>query len=124
MFKIEHSMGLDDKHLDILQSVEASIVGVYHTHYDMRDYDALYALEHLIDHYRKVARRLTTSAPDLDEPASEIFYNVKQICDTRIESREDAVAIVACLRKILKSAKRWNQKNGKRGYLEFVQNYV
>jgi len=117
-------MGLDDKHLDILQSIEASIVGVYHAHYDMRDRDALTALDQLIDHYRQVARGFKTKEPNLGEPASEVFYTVKSICDTRLESREDAVAIVACLRKIQKSAKRWNQKNGKCGYLEFVENYV
>ena len=117
-------MGLDDKHLDILQSIESSIVGVYHSHHEMRDQDALTALDQLIDYYRQVARGFPTHEPTLDEPASEVYFTAKSICDTRLESREDAVAIVACLRKIQKSAQRWNQKNGKRGYLQFVENYV
>lgn len=117
-------MGLDDRHLDILQSVEASIVHVYHTNYDMRDNDALRALNALIDYYKNIARGYAAETPVFSGVTEEVLQSVKSICDTRLETREDAIAIVACLRKILKSAQRWNQKNGKRGYLQFVENYV
>lgn len=117
-------MGLEDKHLDILQSIESSIVSVYRTNYQMRDNDALCALKALIDYYHDIAHGDRNHSSNLPEPSSEIFDNVKSICDMRLNDQEDAIAIVTCLQKIEKSAKRWNHRNGQRGYLEFVVNYV
>ena len=40
----------------------------------------------------------------------------------RKTTREDIY--LACLRKIHKSARRWNRERGERGYLDFVSNYI
>jgi hypothetical protein len=32
--------------------------------------------------------------------------------------------VLACLKRIRKSVTRWNKANGRRGYLDFVQDYL
>ena len=39
------------------------------------------------------------------------------------EPTQDEI-FLACLRKIEKSAKRWNKEYGERGYLNFISNYI
>ena len=138
-------MGLEDRHPDILQNIEFAIVNVYRDDPGLRDNDVIKALDALISHTQRLAMGRESSPPDL-LPSSEDVYNaVVGILDFRSETdeedeqeteerrprfsralrkttREDIY--LACLRKIHKSAKRWNRERGERGYLDFVSNYI
>ena len=138
-------MGLEDRHPDILQNIEFAIVNVYRDDPGLRDNDVIKALDALISHTQRLAMGRESSPPDL-LPSSEAVYNaVVGILDFRSETdeedeqeteerrprfsralrkttREDIY--LACLRKIHKSARRWNRERGERGYLDFVSNYI
>ena len=130
-------MGLEDTHLDVLQNVEFAIVSVYRERSDLLDYDAMRALDALIDAYRAESRGHTPKDFRLAEKESLIAQRVQAMCEFRLGRKEltggiqttstekiTAEEIVTCLRKIRKSVDRWNGRGGKQGYLQFIDEYV
>ena len=130
-------MGLEDTHLDVLQNVEFAIVSVYRERSDLLDYDAMRALDALIDAYRAESRGHTPKDFRLAEKESLIAQRVQAMCEFRLGRKEltdgiqatstekiTAEEIVSCLRKIRKSVDRWNGRGGKQGYLQFIDEYV
>ncbi|MFQ5829994.1 MAG: hypothetical protein ACE5JD_12690 [Candidatus Methylomirabilia bacterium] len=130
-------MGLEDKHLDVLQNIEFAIVSVYRERSDLLDYDVMRALDALIDVYRAESRGHIPKEIHLPEQESFIFQRTKDMCEFRLGrkelkhnmqaiSREEETVdeILACLRKIRRSVDRWNKRGGLQGYLQFVCQYV
>lgn len=130
-------MALEDAHLDVLQNIEFAIVSVYRKQHDLRDVQVMRALDALIDVYRAEARGHTPKDVSLPEPESTVFHNTKALCELRLgrqavatriqvpfEGDKTVSDILACLRKIRRSAERWNQRGGQQGYLQFVSEYV
>lgn len=139
-------MGLEDVHPDILQNIEFAIVNVYRADPELRDNDVIKALDALISHTQRLAMGRESTPPDLPRPSEAVFGAVAGILDFRSEMDEEDEEqepqkrrpsfsralrkttkediYLACLRKIHKSAKRWNRERGERGYLDFVSNYI
>ncbi len=130
-------MGLEDGHMDVLQNIEFAIVSVYRERSDLLDYDVMRALDALIAVYRAEARGHTPKESPLPDPASLVFQRTKEMCEFRLGRTELAIQrqapsgeektvaeILACVRKIRKSADRWNKRGGQQGYLQFVCQYV
>lgn len=139
-------MGLEDRHPDILQNIEFAIVDVYRADSDLRDNDVIKALDALISYTQRRAMGREPAPHDLPQPSEAVFDAVVSILDFRSRldeeneeqetqkrrpsfsralrktTKEDIY--LACLRKIHKSAKRWNRERGERGYLDFVSNYI
>ncbi|MCB9052675.1 MAG: hypothetical protein H6556_24830 [Lewinellaceae bacterium] len=138
-------MGLEDKHPGILQNIEFAIINIYRADSALRDIDVIKALEALISYYQRRNMRREAEKPELPGLPDAVFDAVVDILDfqknlvekeeeeapasrpsfsraLRKTSREDIY--LACLRKIHKSAKRWNRERGERGYLDFVSNYI
>jgi hypothetical protein len=137
MHEGETLMGIEDKHLDVLQNIEFAIVSIYKKHGDLRDSSVMRSLDALIEWYRADARGHTPKEPRLPEKEALIFEQVKLMCEIRL-GREEVTAeleslsagaktvddILACLRKIRRSADKWNKRGGKQGYLQFVSTYI
>lgn len=130
-------MGLEDKHLDMLQNIEFAIVSVYREQSSLLDYDVMHALDALIDFYRAESRGHTPKEIRLPATEDLIFQRTKDMCEFRlgrtaqvihlqdISGEEKKVdEILACLRKVRKSVDRWNKRGGQQGYLRFVCQYV
>ena len=130
-------MALEDVHLDVLQNIEFAIISVYRQQHTLRDLDVMRALDALIDVYRAEARGHTPKDIQLEEPENTVFQHAKQMCEYRLGRQDAAMRIhtpfegdkttsdvLACLRKLRKSVDRWNKRNGERGYLQFVKDYV
>ena len=130
-------MGLEDGHMDVLQNIEFAIVSVYRERSDLLDYDVMRALDALIDVYRAEARGHSPKDISLPEPEGTVFQRVKEMCELRLgrqvaatrvhmpfEGDKTASDILACLRKIRRSAERWNKRGGQQGYLQFVSEFV
>ncbi|MBR9923283.1 MAG: hypothetical protein GYB31_20825 [Bacteroidetes bacterium] len=139
-------MGLEEKYPDILQNIESAVTQFYRKSPDLRDRDVMKAYELLERHFRKLSmgRKLEEELPD--ELATELYKQVLSTLEVRqkiIGTADNSEAetpkrrfshalkepskeeiIIACLRKVHKSAKRWNKRNGERGYLGFVVDYV
>ena len=134
-------MGLEDRHPDILQNIEFAIAAVYRENLDVRDIDVIQALEALTKYFQQKIRGNTPSIPKhLSYEAENIMTSVIDILSLRDDLVESTAKrpsfsralrkpsqeeiFLACLRKIEKSAKRWNKRNGERGYLDFVINFL
>lgn len=132
-------MKLEDQYTDVLQNIEFGIVMTYRNNLGMSDPDVMRMLEALIDKYaaEKIGR-----APrhfSLSDVEKALLENVRRMCEWRMgrgtltDFPEKArVApkpisideIVLCLKRVLKSVKRWNEDGGRRGYLDFIVQYV
>ncbi len=135
-------MALEDTHLDLLQNIEFMVVSVYREDPTMEDREAIKALDALVQYQRRVAAGQTPKLPEhLSENEQLVFDRVQAIMEERraIEPKQEAPkrfsvlnkksnsfedTLLACLRKLHKSAVRWNKRNGKQGYLKFVVEYL
>ncbi len=130
-------MSLVDAHMDVLQNIEFAIVDVYHERPLLVDYSVMGTLDALIGLYRAESRGHTPKAISLDKDEAELLDRVKMVCEWRIGRRnlsDDPIMepdhftklddILSCLRKIRRSAEKWNARGGPQGYLRFVSQYV
>ena len=133
-------MKVEDQYIDVLQNIELGIVITYKNNPGMSDPEVIRMLEALIDKYtaEKIGRPLRHFS--LSEVEQTLLENVRRICEWRLgrgtmtDSPEKAREmepnpitideIVLCLKRVLKSVKRWNEDGGRRGYLDFIIQYV
>jgi hypothetical protein len=121
-----------DNNLDVLQNIEFQIVEAYRANEAITDFDVTDALEALTRHYTAEAAEKQPSAISLDPRAQAVYRNVREICEWRLGRAEggpllgliDLPGVISALRTIMKSIRRWSGRGGKRGYLDFVKNYL
>ena len=90
------------------------------------------ALTALTRHFSAEAAERQPSAITLDPRAEDVYQNVREICEWQmgrtpegsIGAPASLLEIIAALRKIMNSIPRWSQRGGKRGYLDFVKDYL
>jgi hypothetical protein len=133
-------MQLDSDYLDFLQNMEFAVVQVYKANPGLRDPDVIRAYDRLIKYYERKKKHLPGMEVTLEGNARLVFDAVFTICEWRRKkdpgetvelegfdsSKGDVpiVAVVRCLEKLLKSVNRWHKKDGMRGYLNFIINYI
>jgi len=135
-------MAFTDDNLDILQNIEAIVIGIYRKHYpDLKDREVMKAYEALIQSQRQVARGRTPRPPEnLSEREQTIFEGVQEVLEMRRElappsekpqrfslvnkttSFEDT--LLACLRKLQSSVKFWTKERGPQGYLNYINGFL
>ena len=123
----------EDEHQDILQNIESAIVGVYHQHPDLTDFQVDSAMEALGRTYLRNAAILPKN--DL---AKEVYQAMKAMCDWRL-GRETVVdedeqpmgvepvsmdVILSCLKRLRKSVSTWNKQGGTRGYVDYIHQFI
>jgi hypothetical protein len=128
----------EDKYLDVLQNIEFAIVQVAHRHPELTDYDVEKALNALIQVYKKPGREQEPGFGQ-NQLAQEVYVSVKAMCDWRLGVNTeqpqglpklpdmaplDVGEIQACLKRIRKSLQTWNKRGGRRGYLDFIDQFV
>ncbi len=121
------------KHLDLLQNIEFGIIQVYRSDPTLLDIDAQDAIDALIRYYHSEEEQRTPSAPRLSDRAQRVFLSVQEICEFRLGRRpmtgESVRALpvsdlVKGLREIQKSIPRWTKQRGRKGYLDFVSEFL
>jgi hypothetical protein len=131
-------MGPEEEYLDVLQNIEATIVGVYRDHPELADFQVDQALEALGRSYQ---REKTGGTPVLPKSslAQEVYRAVKGMCDWRL-GRENLVDeegqpmgiveplsiddIQACLKRLRRSIETWNKRGGTQGYLNYIRQFI
>jgi len=130
----------EKKYEDVLQNIEFALVQLYAAHPEMTDWDAHEAVNGLIRVYQAEARSKPLPVLKLTPLHQEIFNTVQAMCEWRL-GREQLLdennlpfdaefenktvdEIVACLKRIRRSIEMWNKELGRRGYYDFVRNYV
>ena len=137
---MEETMTVEDQYIDVLQNLEFGIVLTYKDHREISDYNVMRALEAHIDRYtgEKVGRPQRHFL--LSNVEFILLENVRRMCEWRLgrwtltdDPQKAEVAtptpktideIILCLKRVLKSVKRWNKSGGMRGYLDFIVQYV
>lgn len=125
-----------EKNLDVLQNIEFGIVEVYRADPSLLDIDVKDAIDALVRHYHAEEERRTPPAMTLGERAELVFRSVQAMCEWRLgrssipgetatpESGMPVSDLVKCLREIQKSIPRWSRQGGRKGYLDFVSQYL
>jgi len=136
------SREVEEKYTDVLQNIEAAIVGIYRKHSEMVDWDVQKAVEGLIRNYQ--AESSGRPAPELTlKPLSrEVYDRARSMCEWRLgriqlqaKSKKGKFVdmpmepitideIVACLKRIQRSIEKWGRRSGQQGYLQFVSQFI
>ncbi len=130
----------EEQYQDALQNIEFALVQVYRAHPEMTDWDARDAMEALIRTYQAEARGHAMPVLKLKPLAQESYDSVKAMCEWRLGRREmldenkhpldlpltpmALDEIIACLKRIQRSIEKWQKHGGRRGYFDFVQQFL
>ena len=129
-----------EQHLDVLQNLEFALVEAYDRNPNLTDTGAIYAIETLIKVYTGELRGREIALPELKPEELDAYTVAKAMCDFRLgrtpvedESGEKVDAsldlltleeVVACLKRVLKSINTWYKRGGRRGYYEYVRQFI
>jgi hypothetical protein len=129
----------EEQYLDILQNIEFGIVRVYREHDDLVDFEVEQALSGLIREYKADQRNRAFDPLDLAPLVREVYNSVRHMTEWRlgreVPLKEGDVPfelpeplsldeMVACLKRIRKSVRKWNKRGGRQGYLRFIDQFV
>jgi hypothetical protein len=121
----------EERYEDVLQNIEAAIVGIYRTDPALVDYEVDSGLGSVIAHYTAELQGRPPPAAPSDANRRRVFEAVLAACEWRLGRGPDAGAelnttdeIIACLKRVRKSAQRWTKRGGRQGYLTFVSRFL
>jgi hypothetical protein len=138
----------EEKYKNELFAMESAIVSVYEDNPQMADYSVMEALDNLIRGYEAESNGRVASPRRMEPLDQQIYQKVGAICEMLMQrsklvdedentekldklgllsaerSANTLEEILACLKRIRKSVTRWNKANGRRGYLDFVEEYL
>ena len=131
-------MRIEDEHPDVLQNIEFAVATFYRKHPEMTDYTAMRVYEALIKLYSAEAFGRDPKPSPLSALETELFESAHAMCewrlgrssidaegDTSVPSTQiDLDTLMLCLKRLRKSAERWNKHGGRQGYLKFMSQYV
>ena len=124
---------------DVLQNLEFAIVQMARRHPEMSDWDALIAVETLMQVYRAEVAGREARPQELDPLAEEVCTVVRGMAEWRLgrgsfvdDAGEPmgfpgeaitAEEMYACLRRIRRSIQKWTKRDGRRGYLTYADRF-
>ncbi|MDE3089241.1 MAG: hypothetical protein KGJ80_07635 [Chloroflexota bacterium] len=130
----------DEKYTDVLQNIEFALMQTYRAHAEMTDWEAPDAVKALIRTYQAETRGRAAPSLKLNPLAQEAYDSIKMICDWRLgraevllpEGQQTDVPmttktveeIISCLKTIHSSIELWQKERGRRGYFDFVSQFV
>ena len=131
---------LEDENLDVLQNIEFAIISVYRQDPELADYDVDKVLNALIRAYQAQQQNRVFAKPSLSPLAEQVYKGVMQMCEWRLGretmSKKDrrtklpapelisVEVVIACLKRIRKSVEIWNKQGGRRGYLQYIDQFI
>ena len=137
---VETMPDFEDEYLDVLQNIEFAIVSVYRQNTELTDYDVDKVLNALIRAYQAEQKQRAITKPNLSALAEQVYAGVQSMCNWRLgrESMElgdhnskmpapepiTVEEVIACLKRIRKSIKRWGRVGGRQGYLQYIDQFI
>ncbi len=119
-------MNISEKFESEFQKIESSIIDVYRSNPELSDIQVERAIETAINIQNSKLKGRKVIPHKLSSLDLIVFENVELVTQNLVENRIEFsnVELLQCLKFIRKSVQRWNKKNGKQGYLNFVNQYV
>ncbi len=133
-------MDFIEKYMDVLQNIEFGIVSAYREIPQATDNNVLCSLEALIDIYAAEKIKRQPRKFNLSDIERQIMESVRAMCEWRLgrtklqieEGKEKEMTLepitvdemIQCLKRIQHSVKKWNKMGGRKGYLDFIVQYV
>ncbi|HEX6385877.1 MAG TPA: hypothetical protein VF177_14500 [Anaerolineae bacterium] len=130
----------EEEYQDVLQNIEFALVQVYREHDDMTDWEAEQAINGLIRTYTAEERSRSEPNLRLQPLAEEAYDRVVAMCEWRLgrtqlvdESGEEVDLLIEpvtvsemvdCLKRVRRSIQMWRKEGGRRGYFEFVGQFL
>lgn len=127
----------DDRYIDVLQNIEFSVVEVYRSEPELLDSEVERALRAVVVALNagQKGKEFDLDAAKLTPRGRKVFDAVCKTCQWRMgpgvsdgstfgPAPRTSEELVACLQRVRKSVRRWTKEKGKKGYLEFVKDYV
>jgi hypothetical protein len=133
----------EDKYFSVLQNMEFAIHDVYTQHPELTDYQVDKVLEGLVRLYTAEQKGRPSPKLKLVDYEQHLYEAIQIICDWWLLRRTVPVMneqgetnetentdpktvdeIIACLKRIRKSISLWTKERGKRGYLDFVSQFM
>ena len=135
------SISFEEQYEDVLQNIEFAIISSYRERpEEISDWSVEAALDALIRAYGAEHSGRTLRPARLSEAEQTIYDRVQGMCEWRLGREQIQIEgevsilqeiepktldeIVACLKRVRTSVKRWHKSGGRRGYLDFVGRYV
>lgn len=113
------------------------MVTTYREQPKLTDHSALYAVETLIKAYNAEAQGRTVALPQFQPHEQAAYDRIKEICDWRLDGARLGAGqgamtdgtktpeeIIACVKRIQRSIQGWTKRGGRRGYFDFVSQFV
>lgn len=129
-------MDVTREFLDVLQNIEAVIVTVCRENPELKDAEVILATERLIGRYTREKKKLPALPLKLSGKNLLLFESMREMCETRL-TRESANVVVdetgyrvplrimvLCLERLHDSMHLWNKKDGAKGYVNFVSQFM
>jgi hypothetical protein len=141
-------LDFEEKYQSELLTIESAIGSIYKDNPQMTDYSVMEALDVLIRFYQAESLGRVAPSRRLEPLDQELHNKVGAVCEMLMQrgklvdedgnevsldelallapnnSANTLEEILACLKRIRKSVTRWNKSNGRRGYLDFVKQFV
>ena len=136
------SREVEEQFEDVLQNIEAAIIGIYREHPEMVDWDVQKAVEALIRDYQAEAMGRPAPELTLKSLARQVYDAARMMCEWRLGREQlqgedekgklesipvepkTSEEIVACLKRIRRSIEKWGQRSGQQGYLFYVNQFI
>lgn len=114
-----------EKYLNILEKIELGLKAEYETNPNLTDVKLVFALENAIIAIKKEFGYARYDKIVEDNDTKAIIEHCVLVGKERINDTKDITLknYVKCLERIIKSVNRYSQ-DGRRGYYEFVSNYL
>lgn len=130
----------EDKYNDTLRSMELTLVRPYRQLDNLTDWETGNAVNGMIRTYTAEQRRRKQPNLRLNALTQRIYDDLHTICEgwlgrkplidehgntvTLTDNALDVSEIIACLKRIRKSIDLWQKEGGRRGYFEFIDQFL
>jgi hypothetical protein len=115
-----------EAHLDLLQNIELAIAAVYRGDPEMEDWDVSEALGAVIKRHTAELRGRPFRMPTLAEKSQQVSNMIEEMLAMRdgLDTADTMEDQLRALKEVRASVRRHSKIHGRRGYLDFIVNFV
>ena len=131
-------MRIEDEHPDVMQNLEHAVITLYREYPEMTDYMVLRTYEGLLQMYSAEHAGRPVKRPSARGLEVELLDAVQEMCEWRlgrtslsgaeenkpITNPLDLQTLILCLKRLIKSVKRWTKQGGRQGYLNYIAQFI